>query len=49
MVRYSVHGVMVVRYLVYNWIVPVFVDGGEVAVSVRVPQVKVAGRVLLLT
>lgn len=46
MVMVQYHGV--VRYLVYEWVVLVLVDGEEVVVYVHVPKVKVAGRVLLL-
>lgn len=47
-VRYSVHGETVVRYLVYKCVEPFCVDEGEVAVSVRAPKVKAASRALLL-
>lgn len=48
MVRYSVHGEMVVQYPVHRWVEPLFVHEGEVAVSVVRQAVEAAGRDLLL-
>ena len=49
MVRYSVQGEMVVRYLVHRQVVPFLVHEGEVAVSVHVREAEEAAeRDLLL-
>jgi hypothetical protein len=46
-VRYSVHGEMVVRYLVHRRVVQFFVHGEEVAVYVHVREAVEAARDLL--